>query len=565
MSTQISLRDVTVSRGDRVLLEGVSLSVRPGERVGIVGENGAGKSTLLRLLAGLEQPDTGEVVTMSGRGAGMLDQVPRLPPARTAGDAVDVALAELRTMERRLREAEAGLGAASGEALAAYGDLLTAYELRGGYEADARVDKAIHGVGLGHIGRERTLGSLSGGEQARLGIALVIAAAPEVLLLDEPTNHLDEAALEWLETELLAHPGTVVAVSHDRVFLERVATAVLEVDADRRSVVRYGGGYAGFREEREAARRRWEQAYARWCDESDRLAEYTRTTAHGVAAGRAIKDGNKMAYDRAAGRVQSSVSGRIRQAQERLRRLQAEPVARPPEPLRFAARPAAGEAAGELLSLRGVRVGDRLAVDEFTLSAGEKLLIHGGNGAGKSTLLRVMAGVLVPDEGSVVRRGGIGYLAQEIPVRRPADQVIEVFGRGLPATQDEQAELLLSYGLFRRRDLHVRVGSLSAGQRRRLALARLLARPADLLLLDEPANHLALGLVQDLETALEHWPGALVVVSHDRLLRRRFVGHIRRMESGQLLDRAGLDLGSVHGTTAAHCPRPARRVRGQCR
>ncbi|SFY39972.1 ATP-binding cassette domain-containing protein [Streptomyces atratus] len=147
-----------------------------------------------------------------------------------------------------------------------------------------------------------------------------------------------------------------------------------------------------------------------------------------------------------------------------------------------------------------------------------------------------MAGVLEPDEGRVVRRGGIGYLAQEIPVHRPAESVLTTFGRGLPLTDDEQAELLLSYGLFRPRDLRVPVGSLSAGQRRRLALARLLARPADLLLLDEPANHLALGLVQDLEEALAHWPGALVVVSYDRLLRRRLTGDIRRMESGRLLE-----------------------------
>ncbi|MEV5679195.1 ABC-F family ATP-binding cassette domain-containing protein [Streptomyces sp. NPDC052179] len=536
MPTQISLRDVTVSRGDRLLLEGVSLTVRPGERIGVVGENGAGKSTLLRLLAGLEQTDAGEVITLSEGGAGLLAQTPQLPPDRTVGDAVDAALAELRGMERRLRTAEADLGSAGEEDLAAYGDLLTAYELRGGYEADARIDKAIHGVGLTHIGRERILGSLSGGEQARLGIACLVAAAPEVLLLDEPTNHLDEGALEWLESALLVHPGTVVAVSHDRLFLERVATAVLEVDADRRTVVRYGGGYAGFRDEQEAARRRWEQAYARWCEEAARLEEYARTTAHGVAAGRAIKDNNKMAYDRAAGRVQSSVSGRIRHAQERLSRLQDEPVVRPPEPLRFAALPEAGAVTGELVSLRGVRVGDRLAVDELTVSAGEKLLIHGGNGAGKSTLLRVMAGVLDPDAGSAVRPCGIGYLPQEIPVRRPAERVLMAFGRGLPLAEDERAELLLSYGLFRRRDLHVPVGSLSAGQLRRLALARLLARPADLLLLDEPANHLALGLVQELERALSDWSGAMVVVSHDRMLRRRFVGHIRRMESGQLLD-----------------------------
>ncbi|MFD4761624.1 ABC-F family ATP-binding cassette domain-containing protein [Streptomyces sp. NPDC058439] len=536
MPAQISLRDITVTRGERLLLDEVSLTVRPGERIGIVGENGAGKTTLLGLFAGLERPDSGEAFTASDGSTGLLAQTPRLPPDSAVQDVIDDALAELRTMEQKLRQAEAVLGTAGHAALAAYGDLLTAFELRGGYRAAARVDKAMHGLGLARIGLARRLGSLFGGEQARLGIACLIAASPEVMLLDEPTDHLDGAALDWLEGALLSYSGTTIAVSHDRIFLERVTTAVLEVDSDRRTVVRYGGGYEGFRTERTAARRRWEQSYVQWCEETAHLEEYTSTTAHDVAAGRNIKDNNKMAYDRAAGRVQASVSGRIRKARKCLERLREEPVPRPPDPLRFTARPRAGATEGELVSLTGIRVGDRLAVDRLSVAAGERLLIHGGNGAGKSTLLRVMAGVLEPDAGRVVRRGGIGYLAQEIPTHRPAERVLATFGRGLPLTDDEQEELLLSYGLFRSRDLQLPVGSLSAGQRRRLALARLLARPADLLLLDEPANHLALGLVQELEEALAHWQGAMVVVSHDRALRRRFTGDIRRMESGQLLE-----------------------------
>lgn len=535
MPTQLSLREVSLSRGDRLLLDGVSLSVRAGERVGVVGENGAGKSTLLKLLAGTEQPDDGTVVAAADGGIGYLGQTPDLPPDGTVAQAVDAALAELRAMEVRLRELEATLAAAGPGTLEEYGDLLTAFEARGGYEADARVDKALHGLGVGHLARDRRLGTLSGGEQARLGLACTLAAAPEVMLLDEPTNHLDAAALAWLEDALRAHRGTVVAISHDRVFLERVATAVVEVDADRRSLVRYGGGYAGYLAERTAARRRWEEAYEHWCAETEELSETARTTARAVAQGRAIKDGNKMAYDRDKGRVQSSVSSRVRNARERLRRLQEVPAPRPPAPLRFAAHPTVGTAAGTLVTLEGVRVGDRLAVDALEVRAGERLLVHGANGAGKSTLLRLMAGVARPDTGTVRRSGRIGYLAQEIPVSRPAERLLEAFRRGLPGTNEEQEALLLSYGLFRERDLHVPVGSLSAGQRRRLALARLLARPADLLLLDEPANHLALGLVEQLEQALDAWAGALVIVSHDRALHRRFTGHRCEIRAGRAL------------------------------
>ncbi|MFH8579748.1 ABC-F family ATP-binding cassette domain-containing protein [Streptomyces zaomyceticus] len=535
MPTQISLHDVVVTRGERLLLDQVSLSVRSGERIGIVGENGAGKSTLLRLLAGAEQPDEGRVVTVADGGMRMLAQTPRLQPGATVGDAVDAALAELRAMERRLRALEARLDSADRAELDTYGELLTAYELRGGYEADARVDKALYGLGLAGMGRGRRLDSISGGELARLGIACAFAAGPEVLLLDEPTNHLDAQALDWLEEALLGHRGTVVAVSHDRTFLERVATAIVEVDADRRALVRCGEGYAGYRAAREAARRRWEGAYEEWCEETARLEAYASTTARGVAPGREMKDNNKMAFDRAAGRVQASVSGRVRNARERLRRLREEPVPQPPPPLAFTARPLAGAAEGALVTLSGVRVADRLAVDELTVRAGDRLLVHGGNGAGKSTLLRVMAGAVDPDSGDVRRAGRIGYLAQDIAVRRREERLLACFGRGLALPEDERAELLLSYGLFRPADLTVPVGALSAGQLRRLALARLLARPADLLLLDEPGNHLALGLVEELERALEEWKGALVVVSHDRALRRRFTGDIRRMDSGRLL------------------------------
>ncbi|MFI0828808.1 ATP-binding cassette domain-containing protein [Streptomyces roseolus] len=538
MPTQLSLHDVTVSRGERLLLDRVSLSVRPGERVGIVGENGAGKSTLLHLLAGALAPDEGRVTVLADGAPRLVHQTPALPPEDTVADAVDAALAEFRAMETRLRTLEARLDQADAEDLAAYGDLLTAYELRGGYEADARVDKALHALGIAHIPRERRLGSLSGGEQARLGIAVAVASAPEVLLLDEPTNHLDASALDWLEESLRGHRGTVVAVSHDRVFLERVTTALVEVDTDLRSLVRHGEGYDGFRAAREAARRRRRQEYEERRAETERLEAYAQGAAHAVAAGRVMKDNNKMAYDRAGGRVQASVSGRVRNARERLRRLRDDPVPEPAPPLSFTARPEAGAVKGELLALDGVRVGERLAVDALTIGAGERLLVHGDNGAGKSTLLRVMAGTLLPDRGEVRRRGRIGFLTQEVAVPRPAESLLTAFGRGLGPGLDEEdpAERLLSYGLFRPDDLAVPVGALSAGQLRRLALAGLLARPADLLLLDEPANHLALGLVEELEEALEEWPGAVVVVSHDRALRRRFTGRIRRMDSGRLLD-----------------------------
>ncbi|MFB4282389.1 ATP-binding cassette domain-containing protein [Nonomuraea sp. MTCD27] len=577
------------------------MSVGPGERAGIVGENGSGKSTLLRLLAGVERPDDGEVRVTGDLDLGYLGQTLGLPPGHTVQQAVDAALADLRAMERRMRELESALSesaptesAPTDEAMDEYGELLTAYELRGGYEADARVDKAFHGLGLAHVGRDRRLSSLSGGEQARLGLACVLAAGPRVLLLDEPTNHLDEPALAWLEERLREHRGTVAVVSHDRVFLDRVATAVLEVEHG--TVTRFGGGYPGFLAAKAAARARWEQAYAAWREEVRQVREYAATTAHRVAAGRLMRDNNKMAYDRNAGRVQSSVAGRVRNAHERLRRLESDPVPRPPDPLRFRgtfgtaapadhlpaapppttqyaprrsapdtttgsapdttdqpARGGAEQTAGEtgaqaaeetgtraarggaeevrgraeeagprvLVELRDVRVGDRLRVEALTIRAGDRLLVRGVNGAGKSTLLRTLA---------ERAEGRVGYLPQEVSFD-PGQSVLEAYGVGYA---DERRAALLSTGLFRPNTLDQRVGTLSVGQQRRLALARLLAGEHDLLLLDEPTNHLSPVLAEELEQALDAYRGALVVVSHDRALVRRFRGTAIEVEKGRV-------------------------------
>ena len=540
MPTQISLHDVTKSYGDRLLLDGVSLSVRPGERVGIVGENGAGKSTLLRILAGAERPDEGHVVLRADGGIGYLGQTPDLPPDHTVQDAIDAALADLREMERRLRSLESGLGRATPGALEEYGELLTVFELRGGYEADARVEKALHALGLARLAHDRQLGGLSGRRAGPAGAGLSDRRGPRGHASrrahQPPRRRSTRLAgrCRCSPTGARSSPSRTTGSSSSG---SRPRSSRWTPTAGAWSVT--AAVTAPSSPTKAAARRRWEQDHARWCERIAQLTDFAAGGARSVAQGRAMKDGNKMAYDRDKGRVQSSVSSRVRNAQERLQRLRENPVARPPEPLRFRAAPGIGEAEGTLVRLEGVRVGDRLAVDSLTVSAGDRLLIHGANGAGKSTLLRVLAGVVPPDRGTVQRRGRIGFLAQEIPVSRPAEPLFAAFRRGLAGDTEELAALLLSFGLFREGDLPVPVGALSAGQRRRLALARLLARPADLLLLDEPTNHLALTLVEELETALSAWPGALVVVSHDRLLRRRFGGRPYEIRDGRPAEAVG--------------------------
>ncbi|WP_405795324.1 ribosomal protection-like ABC-F family protein [Streptomyces sp. NBC_01506] len=536
---QLSLKDVSKSYGDRTVLDQVSLSVRPGEKAGVIGENGSGKSTLLRLLAGTETPDNGEVTVLFPGGVGYLAQTLGLDSRSTVQTAVDAALADLRELEGRIRAAEAALADATDPTeaeLTAYGELLTAYEDRDGYAADARVDAAMHGLGLAHIGRERTLGSLSGGERSRVALACVLASAPELLLLDEPTNHLDLRATTYLEDQLRAHRGTVVAVTHDRAFLERFATTILEVDRDTRAVTRYGDGWTGYRTAKAAARHRWEQ------DHQEYLAELARTKELVAAAGQRLAATGKdpgQGFGKHRRSHEAKLSGQVRAARVRLERLEREPVPAPPKPLTFAADPATTGttgADGVLAELSGVVVGDRLRVDALQVKAGARLLVDGPNGAGKSTLLRVLAGDLPPDAGTARRTGHVGYLAQELNTSTTNSplSLLGAFTAGRRGFPEEHTDELLALGLFREEDLPVPVAGLSVGQRRRLELARLLTVPADLLVLDEPTNHVALSLVADLERALASYAGAVVVVSHDRRFREEFAGERLELRAGRV-------------------------------
>ncbi|WUI39253.1 ATP-binding cassette domain-containing protein [Streptomyces zaomyceticus] len=533
----------------RTVLDRVSLGVRPGERLGVVGDNGSGKSTLLRLLAGLDTPDNGTVTVDAPGGLGHLAQTLDLPPTATVGDAVDHALAEIRELERGIRAAEAAL-AVTGD-LAGYAELLARYEARGGAGADRRVETTLRRLGEpGPLDRARPLGTLSGGQRSRLALAAVLAAEPELLLLDEPTNDLDDEAVAWLEERLRAHRGTVVAVSHDRVFLDRVATAVLEVDEDRHTVRRYGNGYAGYLAGRAAERARRQREYEEWKEE---LARYRSLADTNIDRFSAIPRKAPAAFSgagafRARSRAHGAMS-RIRAARERLARLTAEPVPAPPQPLRFHAdltrltavttdttdtravtdTKAVTEPAlltgpgrrGPAVDLAGVRVDGRLHVDGLRLAAGERLLVTGPNGAGKSTLLKVLAGELAPDAGTVKVSARTGLLRQETTPPTDPRTVGEAFGA-------DRTDELLALGLFSAGDLTTPVRFLSTGQRRKLELARLVTEPADLLLLDEPTNHLAPALVEEIEAALASYPGTLIVVTHDRRLREGFRG--RRLE-----------------------------------
>jgi macrolide transport system ATP-binding/permease protein len=546
VTEHLNLSGVSHGYGDRLLLDHISLVITAAEHVAIVGENGAGKSTLLRILAGLEAPDEG-AASIHGR-AGYLAQTHGLPESFAVGDAIDASLASLRALEAELDRLEAGLADAGDEDLETYGRLQTEYQLREGYAAESRVEAALDRLGLGGLDRNRLLGSLSGGEQERVALACVLADPADILLLDEPTNHLDARGTAWLEDRLAAHRGTLVVVSHDRVLLRKVAGTIIEVDAERRAVTRYGNGYDGYLREKTAERQRWVQEYHAWIGAMEAEQRQADTVAGKMGYARK-RDGDKMGFDFKAGTWQKAATSKVRNAQERLRRLEASPVDRPPVPLRLNAdlavdpqavpKPGGLDEPSAVLSVRGVGVPGRLRPTDFEAWTGDKILITGPNGAGKSTLLSVLAGTLEPAEGSATRPARVGYLQQELALpERPSLRLLPAFVAGLGGNVDEHAEALLRLGLFRTSEFHVPVGSLSAGQQRRLALARLLLGGYSTLIVDEPTNHLAPVLVEQLEEALADFAGTLVMVSHDRALRGWFDRNAKKSEKSRT-DEAG--------------------------
>ncbi|MFI6951633.1 ABC-F family ATP-binding cassette domain-containing protein [Streptomyces sp. NPDC050422] len=532
--------DLFRSLGGRRVLDGVSLTVSPGHRIGLIGENGVGKSTLLRLLAAADEPDAGSVTRPAD--LGFLQQETPFDTSSTIGTVLDEALLEAREVLTDLDRLTEGLARSTDDApghavlLDAYGRRLEEAQDLEVWDADRRAAVMLEGLGLGAFGHDRTLGSLSGGQRGRLALAALLVRRPSALLLDEPTNHLDDAAADFVEEQVRALPGAVVVASHDRAFLDAVCTDLIDLDPSVDGPVRYGGNYSAYLAEKRAERERWVRRYTEEQEDLEALRHSAGVTAHRLAPDRERRDNEKMGYGHRAGRVQSQISRRVRNATRRLEELERAQVAEPPRPLRFAA-PALSASATEgqdpLVALHGVRVPGRLVLDDLEVAATDRLLVTGGNGAGKSTLLAVLAGRLTA-EGVIRRRSGltVGLLIQDTAFDRPDRTARDTYQQSLGAERAE-AITLGSLGLMHEADLDRPVGHLSVGQRRRLALALLVARPPHLLLLDEPTNHLSPRLCDELEEALGIGPGAIVVASHDRWLRKRWQGREILLNTGR--------------------------------
>jgi ATP-binding cassette subfamily F protein 3 len=509
----IRIRDLVLARGARNLLEGADAAIAPGERIALIGDNGSGKSTLLAAIAGDLAPDRGTIDLPAMRVARLTQEMPRsqLPAWRF----VMQADAPLMRAEAELADAQAK---GDGHAIANAHEAWLACD---GPSAPARARELLHGLGFGPEDAEREVDTFSGGWRMRLSLARVLMAPADLLLLDEPTNHLDLDAVLWLERRLLRLPATMIVVSHDRDFLDRVANATLHIDAQR--LVRYAGGYSAC----ESAR-------------AERAAQRERA----VAAQQA-----HIAHLHAFVERFRAKATKARQAQSRLKALERIEVLAPLRATRgidfdFAA---VGDCPDPLVRLEAVTAGypaepgtaarNILRDVGLTIGKGSRLGVLGRNGAGKTTLIRTAVGELPALEGVVQRSRSvrIGYFAQQqVDALRPESSALEHMQRLAPAERDQTLRDWLGRFAFRGEDATRPVGPMSGGERARLALAMLVWGRPQLLVLDEPTNHLDAATRDALAEALAEFDGALVLVSHDRYLLRATVDTFIRVAEGRV-------------------------------
>lgn len=540
----ITVSDIRKAYGIQPVLDGVSLSLNDGDRVGLVGANGVGKSTLLKIIMGEVRADSGTVNIAAGRRVGYLAQTMRHDPDHTLADLIRVSLGTIYAAEQRLRDLEAEMSRVTGaeleRVLAEYGDASDQFERMGGYDLEYRVATVFAGLGVDQLDRERLFATLSGGEKTRVGLALLLLGAPDVLLLDEPTNHLDFAMLGWLEAYLARYRGALLIVSHDRQFLNRTVNAIIEIDEHKRIAKRYAGNYDAYLEARLRERRQWQIDWERQQEEIRELRFAMNVTAHKNTF-KAPTDGDKFVLGIKRDTHAGTVSKKVRVAEERLKRIEADPIPQPPQPLAFDADfdpEVFGGRFALIASKVSKRYGDRILFDDvsFAVGARSRTVIIGANGAGKSTLLKLLTGDELPDSGSIYRHPAvrIGYLDQERRAFDPRLSAFAAFRAGLPGTDQALMSLLLRMGLFRYDDLRVEVGALSSGQQRKLQIARLMAARANLLILDEPTNDVSFDVLEGLEDALKLFPAPVIAVSHDRRFIERFGGEVWALRDGRL-------------------------------
>ncbi|MEU5680325.1 MULTISPECIES: ABC-F family ATP-binding cassette domain-containing protein [Streptomyces] len=523
MTATLVAKNLAAGHGDRSLFTGLDLVVAPGDVIGLVGANGAGKSTLLQMLAGLTAPEHGELrLSPPTATVGHLPQ----EPERRPGETVRAFLARrtgVTEAQRAMDEATQALVDAAPGADDAYATSLERWLALGGADLDERAEETADALGL-TVGLDQPMTSLSGGQAARAGLASLLLSRYDVFLLDEPTNDLDLDGLERLERFVTGLRAGTVVVSHDREFLTRTVTKVLELDLAQRRINLYGGGYQGYLEEREVARRHARDEYEEYADKRAALQDRAQMQRGWMDKG--VKNARRKAgdNDKIGRKFRSEASekqaAKARQTQRMIERLEVVEEPRKEWELRMeiASAPRSGAVVATLRDAE-VRRGDFvLGPVSLQIDWADRVAVTGANGAGKSTLLGALLGRVPLDAGHASLGSGVllGEVDQARELFHGPEPLLDAFRAAVPDTEPADVRTLLAkFGL--KADHVMRPAStLSPGERTRAALALLQGRGVNLLVLDEPTNHLDLPAIEQLESALDAYEGTLLLVTHDR-------------------------------------------------
>lgn len=535
---------VSKSYGVQTVLDDVSFVLNRGERAGLVGKNGAGKTTLLRILAGLEAPDAGFARADPHSALGYLPQGQPLDAGLTLQSLV-------REGVRAWSDAQSSMDVLAGrlaespenrDLLNAYSAAVERFESLGGYDVETRIGEVLRGLGLDAIPAALPVSQLSGGQRTRAGLARLLIADPDILLLDEPTNHLDVAALEWLEAFVRHYRGAALIVSHDRVLLDHTVSQIFELDDETHRLTIYPGNYSAYQAAKE---RELEQQWSAYQDQQDELARLTAASRHLRGIARFRKGGkadtnDKFAKAYFANRSPATVA-RAKHIERRIERLQTDEKIDKPRAgyalkLDFGEMPRSGQLVLALEQV-GIHFGEQWLFRRISavLRHGERIALIGANGSGKSTLLRLIVGAQAPTEGEI-RLGAnvrLGYMPQEQETLDPAKTPLALI-RSLVAVDETGARHLLHYFMFQGDEVLTPIGKLSYGERARLILAKLVAEKANVLILDEPINHLDIPSRERFQAALDSYPGTILVAAHDRAFIDRLATGIWAIEQQTL-------------------------------
>jgi ATP-binding cassette subfamily F protein 3 len=504
------LTDVYKSYAAHEILRGLSLQINPNEKVGLVGRNGAGKSTVFRLVKGEDSPDSGEAVRTNGLKLGLLEQHVHFANAETVHDAALSAFEKLHRIEAEMRRLETEMAANPPDLdkiLEKYSDLQHEFEIEGGFEFQAKAEAILLGLGFEKEMWQLTTEKLSGGQLNRLGLAKLLLSQPDVLLLDEPTNHLDVKAVEWLEEFLQNYDSAYVLISHDRYFLDRTCSRIVEIEHGK--AVSYNGNYSDFLIEREERREIQRRAYQNQQALISKTEDFIRRNLAGQKTKQAKSRRNML---------------------ERMERVDAVLTDKPQGNFDLKHVERAGN---NVLVIEDLAIGyeNKTLAENITLTIhrGECLGIIGANGSGKTTFLKTVLGK-IPALAGEIRWGTkteIGYYAQQLDDLDDRNEVIMELRRVAPttATAGELRNFLARF-LFIGDDVYKKVGDLSGGEKGRLALSKLIYSNCNVLVLDEPTNHLDIPSREALESALEAFPGTIFTISHDRYFLDRVATQI---------------------------------------